>query len=48
MVRLSGYGQNGPYSQQAGFGAIGEAMGGIRYVTGYPDRPPVRVGIEPR
>jgi formyl-CoA transferase len=45
MVRLSGYGQNGPYSQQAGFGAIGEAMGGIRYVTGYPDRPPVRVGV---
>lgn len=45
LVRLSGYGQDGPYSQRAGFGAIGEAMGGLRYVTGYPDRPPVRVGI---
>jgi formyl-CoA transferase len=45
MVRLSGYGQDGPNSQQAGFGAIGEAMGGIRYVTGYADRPPVRVGV---
>lgn len=45
MVRLSGYGQDGPYAQRAGFGAIGEAMGGIRYVTGYPDRPPVRAGI---
>jgi formyl-CoA transferase len=45
MVRLSGYGQTGPYRNRAGFGAIGEAMGGLRYVTGYPDRPPVRVGI---
>lgn len=45
MVRLSGYGQDGPYAQRAGFGAIGEAMGGIRYVTGFPDRPPVRAGI---
>lgn len=45
MVRLSGYGQNGPNSQQAGFGAIGEALGGIRYITGYADRPPVRVGV---
>ena len=45
MVRLSGYGQTGPYRGRAGFGAIGEAMGGLRYVTGYPDRPPVRVGI---
>ncbi len=45
MVRLSGYGQTGPYSERAGFGAIGEAMGGLRYVTGYPDRAPVRVGI---
>jgi formyl-CoA transferase len=45
MVRLSGYGQDGPYSDRAGFGAIGEAMGGLRYVTGHPDRPPVRVGI---
>ncbi|MFN0315282.1 MAG: CaiB/BaiF CoA transferase family protein [Burkholderiales bacterium] len=45
MVRLSGYGQTGPYRDQPGFGAIGEAMGGIRYVTGYPDRPPVRAGV---
>ncbi len=45
MVRLSGYGQTGPYRDQPGFGAIGEAMGGLRFVTGYPDRPPVRAGI---
>ena len=45
MVRVSGYGQTGPYRDQAGFGSIGEAMGGIRHVTGYPDRPPPRVGI---
>jgi formyl-CoA transferase len=45
MVRLSGYGQTGPYRDRPGFGSIGEAMGGLRYVTGYPDRPPVRVGI---
>jgi formyl-CoA transferase len=45
MVRLSGYGQTGPYRDQPGFGAIGEAMGGIRFVTGFPDRPPVRAGI---
>ncbi|MGH8744325.1 MAG: CaiB/BaiF CoA transferase family protein, partial [Burkholderiales bacterium] len=45
MVRLSGYGQTGPYRDQTGFGAIGESMGGIRYLTGYPDRPPVRVGV---
>lgn len=45
MVRLSGYGQSGPYRDQPGFGAIGEAMGGIRFVTGDPDRPPVRAGI---
>lgn len=45
MVRLSGYGQTGPYRDRPGFGAIGEAMGGLRHVTGYPDRPPVRVGI---
>jgi formyl-CoA transferase len=45
MVRLSGYGQSGPYRDQPGFGAIGEAMGGIRFVTGFPDRPPVRAGI---
>jgi len=45
MVRLSGFGQTGPYRDRAGFGAIGESMGGLRYVTGYPDRAPVRVGV---
>ena len=45
MVRVSGYGQTGPYRDQAGFGSIGEAMGGIRHVTGFPDRPPPRVGV---
>ena len=45
MVRLSGYGQTGPMRDQPGFGAIGESMGGLRYVSGHPDRPPVRVGI---
>ena len=45
MVRVSGYGQTGPYKDQAGFGAIGEAMGGIRHVTGFPDQPPPRAGI---
>jgi formyl-CoA transferase len=45
MVRLSGFGQSGPYRDQPGFGAIGESMGGMRYITGYPDRAPVRVGI---
>jgi len=45
MVRLSGYGQTGPFSQRPGFGAIAEAMGGLRHLTGYPDRPPVRVGV---
>jgi crotonobetainyl-CoA:carnitine CoA-transferase CaiB-like acyl-CoA transferase len=45
MVRLSGYGQTGPLRDRPGFGAIGEAMGGIRHITGYPDRPPVRIGI---
>jgi formyl-CoA transferase len=45
MVRLSGYGQSGPYRDRPGFGVVAEAMGGMRYVTGYPDRPPVRLGI---
>jgi formyl-CoA transferase len=45
LVRLSGYGQDGPYRDRPGFGAIGEAMGGLRYMTGHPDRPPARVGI---
>ena len=45
MVRVSGYGQTGPYAHRASFGAIGEAMGGLRNLVGYPDRPPVRVGL---
>ncbi len=45
MVRLSGFGQSGPYKDQPGFGTVGESMGGLRYVTGFPDRPPVRTGI---
>ncbi|MCK6399368.1 CaiB/BaiF CoA transferase family protein [Thauera aminoaromatica] len=45
MVRLSGFGQSGPMAQQPGFGAIGESMGGLRYVTGFPERPPVKTGI---
>jgi formyl-CoA transferase len=45
MVRVSGYGQTGPYSRRAGFGAIGEAMGGLRYVCGDPSTPPSRMGI---
>jgi formyl-CoA transferase len=45
MVRISGYGQTGPLRDRPGFGAIGESMGGIRYVSGHPDRPPVRIGI---
>nr|MBA3507999.1 CoA transferase [Betaproteobacteria bacterium] len=45
MVRISGYGQTGPYRERAGFGVIGEAMGGLRHVTGTPDRPPSRTGI---
>src|ERR1700712_2706678 len=45
MVRISGYGQTGPYRDRPGFGAIGEAMGGIRYTTGDPGSPPARAGI---
>jgi formyl-CoA transferase len=45
MIRVSGYGQTGPYAQRAGFGAIGEAMGGMRYVVGDPSTPPSRIGI---
>ncbi len=45
MVRLSGYGQTGPMRDAPGFGAIGESMGGMRYVSGHPDRPPVRIGV---
>ena len=42
---ISGYGQDGPYRNRTGFGNIAESMSGLRYVTGYPDRPPVRVGV---
>jgi formyl-CoA transferase len=45
ITRVTGYGQSGPYAGRAGFGSIGEAMGGIRYVTGDPDKPPSRAGI---
>ncbi|PPD15788.1 MAG: formyl-CoA transferase [Methylobacterium sp.] len=45
MIRVSGYGQTGPYAKRAGYGSIGEAMGGLRYVTGDPDHPPSRAGI---
>ena len=45
MVRISGYGQTGPYHERPGFGVIGEAMGGLRHVTGTPDRPPARTGV---
>ena len=45
IVRISGYGQTGPYSDRAGFGGIGEAMGGWRNIVGDPDRPPSRMGV---
>ncbi|MCE2842226.1 MAG: CaiB/BaiF CoA transferase family protein [Novosphingobium sp.] len=45
IARMSGYGQYGPYSDRAGFGGIGEAMGGWRYIVGDPDRPPARMGV---
>jgi formyl-CoA transferase len=45
MIRVSGYGQTGPYSKRAGFGAVGESMGGLRYVCGDPLAPPSRMGI---
>ena len=45
MLRVSGYGQTGPYKDRPGFGVVGEAMGGLRYLSGEPGRPPVRVGI---
>ena len=45
MTHISGFGQTGPLAGQAGFGSVGEAMGGIRYTTGSPDRPPSRAGI---
>jgi formyl-CoA transferase len=45
MIRVSGFGQTGPYAGRAGFGAVGEAMGGLRYVVGDPSTPPSRMGI---
>jgi formyl-CoA transferase len=45
MARVSGFGQTGPYAKRAGYGLIGEAMGGLRYITGEPDRVPSRAGI---
>jgi formyl-CoA transferase/succinyl-CoA--D-citramalate CoA-transferase len=45
MARISGFGQTGPLAGQAGFGSVGEAMGGIRFTTGSPDRPPSRAGV---
>lgn len=45
VVRISGYGQTGPLREQPGFGTIAEAAGGLRYITGEPDRPPTRVGL---
>ncbi|MBS4751447.1 CoA transferase [Nocardioides sp. zg-ZUI104] len=45
LVRVTGYGQTGPYSNRAGYGSIGEAMGGLRYILGDPDRQPSRAGI---
>ncbi|MEU3271879.1 CoA transferase [Saccharomonospora sp. NPDC006951] len=45
LVRVSGFGQTGPLSGQAGFGGVAEALGGLRELTGHPDRPPTRVGI---
>ena len=45
LLRMSGFGQTGPMRDQAGFGSIAESMGGMRYVTGFPDRPPVRMNL---
>jgi formyl-CoA transferase len=45
MIRVSGYGQTGPYAQRAGYASIGEAMGGMRYLCGEPDRQPSRAGL---
>jgi formyl-CoA transferase len=45
LVRISGYGQSGPYRERPGFAAIAEAIGGMRYITGFPDRPPVRPNL---
>jgi crotonobetainyl-CoA:carnitine CoA-transferase CaiB-like acyl-CoA transferase len=45
MVRVSGFGQDGPYASRAGYASVCEAMGGLRYICGSPDQPPVRVGV---
>jgi crotonobetainyl-CoA:carnitine CoA-transferase CaiB-like acyl-CoA transferase len=45
MVRISGFGQDGPYRDRPGYGSTGESMGGLRYVTGFADRPPLKMGI---
>ena len=45
MLRISGYGQTGPYRDKPGFGVVAEAMGGLRHLTGEPGRVPVRVGV---
>lgn len=45
LARISGYGQTGPYASRPGYAAVGEAMGGMRYVNGYPDMPPPRSGL---
>ena len=45
LVRISGYGQSGPYRERPGFAAIAEALGGFRYVNGFPDRPPARPNL---
>ncbi len=45
IARVSGYGQSGPYSERPGFASVGEAMGGLRYINGFPDQPPPRMGI---
>lgn len=45
LVRITGFGQTGPYAKRAGYASVGEALGGLRYLSGYPDRPPSRAGI---
>lgn len=45
IARVSGYGQTGPYADRPGFASVGEAMGGLRYINGFPDQPPPRAGI---
>ncbi len=45
IVRISGFGQTGPYRDRPGFGGVAEALGGMRFITGYPDRPPTRLGV---